>query len=390
MKACVRNGYQVSLLCRGKGLASKSEMLDRIRVRRISLPGFRRAAWAVKAATFPLFFNPIWVAGVIHFLRKEAVDLLVVRDLPLAFLAGALGKMFRIPVILDMAENYPAALMAYQNAFYGPFLFRNALLPRQYERASLKLMDHTFVVTDEQARRLEALGIAASKITVVGNTPETDSLSAPFTPLPGSCQKDNEKGPNLLFVGKLDAHRGIDLLIRALPALQREFPGLTLTLVGDGTERVRLGHLANSLGVGGSVQLTGWVEFKKIWTYIAESTVCLIPHLRTEHTDTTLPNKLFDYMALGKPVIASNCAPLERVVRETGCGLIFLSGDVTDLQEALRKVLSNTDAQSMMGRSGRQAIREKYNWGVEEKILLNAIEKISIHTPAGGILPSRA
>jgi glycosyltransferase involved in cell wall biosynthesis len=384
MKLCLQNGYQVSLLCRGRGLLPRSETLNGIQIRRVYQPRPLHADWVARMASFPLFFNPLWVAGITRFLKEEEVDLLVVRDLPLAFLAGSLGRVFRTPVILDMAENYPAALVAYENALYKPFLFGNAWIPRLYEKASLKLMEHTLVVTDEQRRRLEALGVEASRITIVGNTPETCSFSFPTDKSHGPFQGNTENGANLLFVGKLDSHRGVDLLIRALPDLRREFPNLTLTLVGDGTERLRLGHLAKSLGVGSSVQLPGWVEFRNIWSYIDKSTICLIPHRRTEHTDTTLPNKLFDYMALGKPVVASNCAPMERVIRETDCGVTFLSGDVADLQAALRTMLADAKVRSAKGQNGKKAVLEKYNWGVDAKCLLRVLANLSIRPTAQG------
>jgi glycosyltransferase involved in cell wall biosynthesis len=163
-----------------------------------------------------------------------------------------------------------------------------------------------------------------------------------------------------------------------------------LTLVGDGTERRKLEHLASSLELQSLVQFAGWVDFQRVWGYIADSTVCLIPHLRTEHTDTTLPNKLFDYMALGKPVVASDCRPLDRIIRETRCGSTFVSGSVADLQAALRKLLIDVEAQSTMGRNGQQAVREKYNWGVDEKVLLKVIQSLSIEESSRETVPSQA
>jgi glycosyltransferase involved in cell wall biosynthesis len=164
---------------------------------------------------------------------------------------------------------------------------------------------------------------------------------------------------------------------------------LTLTLVGGGTERQRLEEQANILGVGSSVRFPGWVEFQKIWGYIDSSTVCLIPHVRTEHTDTTLPNKLFDYMAKGKPVVASDCAPIERVIRETNCGLTFRSGDVEDLQTALRTMLADDEVRRTRGQNGQKAVLEKYNWEVDEKSLLQAIQIASFDKKDALLMPEQ-
>jgi len=379
MKVCAQKGYSVSLLCRGKDALPQYEISEGIRIWRMYGPAFLGSRKIGRIAAFPLFFNPFWIAAMIRFLRAEQVDLLIVRDLPFAFVVGTLGKLFRTPVILDMAENYPAALVAYQRALYKLFLFRRAWLPKQYERLSLKLMSHTLVVTSEQVERLKLLGVSASRVTVVGNTPEV-CFVPPQSVSACDNQWDNNRGDNLLYVGKIDAHRGVDLLVRAMPALLEEFPHLTLTLVGDGTRRLQLENLVRALGIESSVNLPGWVKFERIWSYITQSTICLIPHVRNEHTNTTLPNKLFDYMAMSKPVVASDCVPLERIIRETGSGLTFASGDLTDLDSKLRALLSNPELRTMMGRNGRRAVEESYNWELDTRALLAAIQSASCST----------
>src|SRR5208337_662520 len=121
---------------------------------------------------------------------------------------------------------------------------------------------------------------------------------------------------NILYIGKIDKHRGVDLAVRALPKLRRDFPNVTLTIVGDGTERRRLQELALSLGIENAIRFPGWVEHGETGEYIKKSTVCLIPHLKSEHTDTTVPNKLLDYMALGKSIVASDCLPMKQIIED--------------------------------------------------------------------------
>jgi len=379
IKVCSRNGHRVSMLCRGNASLAAEEVLDGVTIQRVGTSLSVRFPAVAKAMTFPLFLNPIWVLGVARFIKAGNFDVLVVRDLPLAFLVGALCKIFDVPVILDMAENYPAALMAYRNPLYKPFLFSNAWLPKQYEKFTLKFLRRILVVTEEQARRLEELGMSPLQITVIGNTPELSRLSDLADQPIDRAPLGNGDSLNLLFVGKLDAHRGVELLIRAMPELVRDFPGVTLTLVGDGTERARLERIVEALGISSRVRMPGWVEFSRVWKYIASSTICLIPHIRSEHTETTLPNKLFDYMALGKPVVASNCAPIARVIHETSCGLTFRSGDLADLSTALRTLLSNAEMRHAQGSNGRIAVQGRYNWESEISSLLEAIESAAPH-----------
>jgi glycosyltransferase involved in cell wall biosynthesis len=354
----LRHGDDVCLVCRGREGLPTQEAQGRLKIFRPS------------AAT-PLFFNPVWIYHTLRIMSREQVDLLLVRDLPLALPAGLIGNALGIPVVLDMAENYPAALIAYQNRFYKPFLFRNGWLPKAYERVALRLVTHTFVVAEEQRQRLYHQGVGRHRITLVGNTPEL----AAFAPNGHTSRHATPGAPSpltVLYVGKLDAHRGVDLLIRAMSTVVKKFETARLILVGDGTQTTRLQELTGALGLDAVVTFAGWVRFHDIPAYIENSTVCLIPHLKSEHTDTTLPNKLFDYMAFGKPVIASDCTPLKRIVEETGCGLTFRSGDVSDLARALVEVLSDPH-RAQKGLNGKQAVMEQYNWERDAGTFLKTI-----------------
>ncbi|MFQ5799615.1 MAG: glycosyltransferase, partial [Bacteroidota bacterium] len=109
---------------------------------------------------------------------------------------------------------------------------------------------------------------------------------------------------------------------------------------------------------------------------IKRSTICLIPHVRSEHTDTTIPNKLFDYMAIGKPIVASNCLPLERIIRAEKCGVIFRSGDDEDLSRKVMYLLGSSEGETY-GANGRKAVRATYNWEQDSRVVLMVIGNMS-------------
>ena len=71
------------------------------------------------------------------------------------------------------------------------------------------------------------------------------------------------------------------------------------------------------------VRFEGWVEFSRVPSYLAASDVCILPLVRSVQTDAALPHKLFQYMLMGKPVVASACVEMSRVIEESGCGLLF-------------------------------------------------------------------
>jgi glycosyltransferase involved in cell wall biosynthesis len=277
----------------------------------------------------------------------------------MALLAAVLGRRLDVPVFFDMAENYPAALVAYNKSLYKPLLFGNGWLPKQYEKLSLRYMAHVFVVADEQLERLAAAGFDRGKISVVMNTPDLDFYLDRARQESGS--RSDPTRPTLLYVGKIDAHRGIELVVRAMPRVAGRYPQVRLLIVGDGSERQNLVELASSLRVAHNVELPGWLAFEHVPALIAQSTVCLIPHLKSEHTETTVPNKIFDYMALGKPVVVSDCSPLARIVREADCGRVFRSGDVGDLGDQVLELLGDS-RRDLLGANRKRKVAERYHW----------------------------
>lgn len=372
IKALINDGQEVHLVCKGKdGLPDFEDrgQLKIYRVRVTLLPALRTLN---RALSVPLPVNPFWYARAMRVFREAQVDRLIVRDLPLALLAGVIGKRLGVPVFFDMAENYPAALVAYNKSIYKPFLFGNGWLPKQYERLSLRYMAHVFVVAEEQAERLARVGFDRQRISVAMNTPDMDYY------LDCVKQHSGESAPsgvqNLLYIGKVDAHRGVDLLVKAMTKINQHYPTARMIVVGDGTQKNRLERLAMELGVADRVFFAGWVPFERVPGYVATSTLCLIPHLKSEHTETTIPNKIFDYMAFGKPVVASDCGPLARIIRDTRCGRVFRSGDAADLSEKVLELLADPQREAM-GENGRRAVAAQYHWRKDAATLLAGLKR---------------
>lgn len=111
-----------------------------------------------------------------------------------------------------------------------------------------------------------------------------------------------------------------------------------------------------------------WQPFNAVATYIDISSICLVPHHKNPHTDSTIPYKLFQYMLMKKPVIVSNCRPLERIVNETGAGLVFKSNNENDLANKIRDIYQNSRD---YGKNGYLSVLNKYNWKKETNSLVN-------------------
>ena len=115
----------------------------------------------------------------------------------------------------------------------------------------------------------------------------------------------------------------------------------------------------------------GWVDHSELYNYIKACKIGIIPHLVTNHVNTTIPNKIFDYMGCGIPVVSSDAQPMKRIIDEEQCGLTFESGNADRLAKAILEVFhSSID----YGKNGKESVRCKYNWQEDEKRLYGMIE----------------
>jgi glycosyltransferase involved in cell wall biosynthesis len=180
----------------------------------------------------------------------------------------------------------------------------------------------------------------------------------------------------LVYVGGLESMRGLETAIRALPILLEHVPKALLVVVGAGESQSRLTTLALQLGVDDQVLWAGWAEQKFVPGIIAAADVGLIPHYVTAHTNTTVPNKIFDYMAQGKPVVVTQAKSLSDIVSANRCGLVYEDRAPATLAAQLAR-LKDPELRMDLGRNGARAVRERFNWAVDRAVLLEAVECVA-------------
>jgi len=371
-------GHAVTLLCRNDRLQPRREDLGGLQVMRIHPlrigPRALNALW-----NSPVPFSPVWAAHITHAVAEARPDVVLVREIPLAVPSALAAHSFGAPVVLDMAENYPAAIAEWgrwERGGWGRRLRRNVAAARLLERLSVAVADHVLVVAQEQADRLTGMGLPAGRVSLVGNTPELDRLQEAPAALLDDLQRRFRGRTVLLYVGELHLHRGLDTAICAIRHLRDALPDPLLLLLGTGLHQETLRRIAASEARAGAVHFEGWVEPSSVAAYVAACQVALVPHRVSEHTNTTLPNKLFDFMAQGRPVVVSDAAPMARIVAAEACGTVFRSGDAASLAEAVRRAADPEQAGGM-GARGREAVLREYHWGCDFQRLCGALAAVA-------------
>jgi len=365
LRGCLDAGHRVRLVCRNLKRRSLVEDADGIECHRVLgplAPGF---------LSVPAPGNPIWRRAIRRTCEDFKPDLFIVRDLPLAMLVIREAERMGVPALVDMAENHPAMWQNVMDSDPIPlrsWLMKNPALARRLERQVAARASGVFVVVEEMRDHLVRAGAPLDRVHLVSNTPPRSILDFAADPA------DASKGTiDLIYVGHVTRTRGLQQVIAALAVLPDDATPMRFHIVGTGAHLQRLQDLAAELGVSDRVIFHGWVESNEVPALVSQCHVGVIPHLKTEHTDTTVPNKLFDFMAAGLPVIVSNAVPMERIVREQDCGLAF-DGALADSLPGCLRQLADPQVRLDMGQRGRQSVSTLYHW---ERDLDRALEVVN-------------
>jgi glycosyltransferase involved in cell wall biosynthesis len=164
-----------------------------------------------------------------------------------------------------------------------------------------------------------------------------------------------ESEARVVFVGRLSAEKGVDVLMRAM----KDVRGLTCAIVGDGPEKARLVALAEELGLE-NVETLGALYGADLDREIARAKAVVVPSRSYETFGLTA----LEAYAWGKPVVAARIGALPEVVREGKTGLLFEPGNAEDLAEKLNWLSGEYARAAAMGREGRRLAETDYNPGL--------------------------
>lgn len=346
----------------------KTETVDYASIRRFSW--FRNTPLG-RVVTVAIPLNPFWVWWLVLTAWRDDIDVLVGSNIRAGLPALVAARLLGIGFILDLQENNPEVVKLRERQHLVHHLTRNPQFVGVLERFLVRQADEVWVVVAERKSELQAQGVREDGFAVVGNYPllsEFDSATDGGFEYPGQT---------LVYVGAITPLRGLDRLVGALAALP-ETSDLTLAIAGDGPAKTDLEALAAKHGVGDRVFFPGWIDPEQVPRFIDAGDIGVIPHQVTPFTNTTVPNKLFDYMAAGLPVIASPMTPVDRILESASAGkTVPHDGPHEEVADRLVTAIERADLETM-GRNGRAAVDSQYNWNAQRETILQSLERAQI------------
>jgi glycosyltransferase involved in cell wall biosynthesis len=379
-RSLIAAGHQVMVVCPQSNSRPLEEQWEEIKIIRIApLPKL----WSKINALFFLVThsNLLWLKRLQEIVDSFQIDVLHVHDLLPAATALALKKRNpRLKVVLDLHENYPFLLQE-RHAKSNPWptklwnnLFYNVKHWRKHERNCVTDSDRVIVVVEEAVERIMELGVPGPKILVIGNTPELDQeVSGYYTEQWQNRFKDNFL---ISYIGGINnISREVDVVVKAMPTIIKAVPNAHLCIVGNLSRQPGLAQLVAELRLDDYVTFTGWQPHESMLEFVDISDIGLVPSKRSQQTDHSSPNKLFWYMLRSKPIVASDCRSLKRIVQEIGGGVVYEAGNADSFAQAVIS-LKDEGLRKEMGSKGHQAVLKRYNWRVESGKLVKMYEEI--------------
>lgn len=336
---------------------------------------------------------PVWVPATIHrsfvwrviafvaFMITSFFRALTVKDVDVvlgtsppifqALSAWMVGALRRKPFVLEIRDLWPEFAVAMGVLTNRPLIWLARKLERfLYGRAAL-------IIVNSPAYReyLVALGVPAGKISVVPNGVDPSM----FDPRADGGPERREIGVEGRFVvtnaGALGMANDIDTILEAA-VLLRDHEEIVFLLVGDGKERPRLEASAKARGLN-NVQFLGAVPKEKIPRILAASDVCTATLMDIPMFRTTYPNKVFDYMAAGRPTILGIGGVIREVVESADGGIYVPPGDFKKLAEVILMLSQDSALKLQLGDNARKYVCEHFERASQARLFGETLRAVA-------------
>ena len=286
-------------------------------------------------------------------------DILHIHEFDLLPLAKQMKKKLGIKVIYDVHDTL--------RAMWATFSSKKGIMKKAINKALSFFETSHIMYVDEVilANRVIGQNYYEEKglsTTVVENFPRKDRLSD---------TKQLAGTPLILYQGQISADRGITLLVDAFAIVKKEFPDVKLRIIGTFRHprfKKELIDKINLSDFNAAIELHPEVPHNEIWKHMQAAHIGVIPSFATPRVSVDTPTKMFEYMASGCAVVATDVPPVRHFL--DGAGVLINPNDVEALAEGIISILSNRPMFYELTTESQKRIQEQFNWeAIKDKFL---------------------
>jgi glycosyltransferase involved in cell wall biosynthesis len=360
LRGLVNGGFEVHLITPNDGLLPTEDTIEGVPVTRVSQDltqnFLARAMHFGRAVVSHLALHPGY--DVVHY--RNIWDGLHIAQNKKKFGYKTLFEVNGLPSI-ELKYHYPGL---------DPDLL---LKIKEQEIATLHLSDTIICPSNVTRDYIASLGLNRKLVTVIPNGVSASDFSP--SPLPAR----DGRVPVLLYIGTLADWQGLDIVIKAMPKIL-DGQAVQLQIVGRGRSRQRklLAKQIRKLGIEEHVIVQPAVPHHEIPVLIASADICVAPLGLNDRnvTQGACPIKLLEYMAAGRPLLASNMPIVRELVREDMDALLFSPSDSDDLARQVLALLNDFELSKRLAKSASERALTKFTWHESQKKLIKVYDKL--------------
>jgi glycosyltransferase involved in cell wall biosynthesis len=366
--ALLSEGASVDLICLGEEQALKHEIVNGVNVRRVAVK-HRRGGKIDYAYQYLAF---ILISSAIVALRtlKRHYDLLYVHNMPdILVLSALIPKILGAKVILDQHDPMPELMTTIFGLAEDSYYVR---LIKRLEKWSLARA-HLVLTVNAACQRIFAMrSCPLEKIGVVMNAPDGEIFPLRSPRSYARVSRPQDKRFVIMYHGSLVERNGLDVAVKSLERVRQAVPAAELRIYGKKTPFLeRVLEEAASLGLQEAVHYLGPRRLEDLVGEIEDCDVGVVPNQRNAFTDINTPTRIFEYLALGKPVVAPSTLGIQDYFC-LGSLLFFEPGDSDDLAQKLEYVVSHANETLEITERG-QEVYLAHTWSQERQILVSLV-----------------
>jgi glycosyltransferase involved in cell wall biosynthesis len=366
-EALSQEGMQVEVLCQRDADAPKHEFVAGVNVTRVPIIHHRggKLSYAYEYGAF------ILLAATILAWRSlsRRYDLIYVHNMPdILVFCALVPKLFGAKVILDQHDPMPELM---ETIFGLDDSSRSVRIIRLLEKCSFSFADLVITVNIACKRLFAERSCKAEKIGVVMNAPDGRIFSYRAAAAPPRDFVPS-KPFVIMYHGSLVERNGVGLAVDAMARITKTIPNAELRIYGRKTEYLEaVMRKTSEQGLDSCVKYLGPRTLEQLVQEIAGCDIGVIPNQRNPFTDINTPTRIFEFLALGKPVVSPRTRGIEDYFDSQSI-IFFEAGDPDDLAAQLEFCCRNATQTAAVTRHGQQ-IYLQHNWEKERQELVNLV-----------------
>ncbi len=371
-EAFAEAGMRVEVICLKDAGSPKKDTFKGIKINRIGIEKSRNSKLGY-VLQYCLFILIAFAMLTLRFpIRRYHV--VHIHNMPDVLVFAALvPKLFGAKVILDLHDPMPELMMTIFNVGKESLTVKMIAL---FERWSIAFADIVLTVNRACEKLFASRSCRSSKVSVIMNSP--DETIFRYSPARIEVKRLGEASRPfvIMYHGTLVERNGVDLAVEALGKAKQEIPGAELRIYGPRTPFLdRVFEAVAEKGLEKSVHYLGARRLEQLSEAIADCDVGVIPNRRSIFTEINTPTRIFEYLALGKPVLAPRAPGIQDYFNDDAL-IYFNLGEADDLAVKLVWVATHS-RQAYEVTSRGQAVYLQHTWSREkEKLLRKAAELV--------------